>query len=476
MRAFRDTITVLFLLIFSTASFAEGLNLRHLVGGVTRSLEIDGEYWYQSVGDRLLVLQKNTGKKVMELQLASQRGAAICTDLIMHDGTLWALLKGEGVVELSISSTGMPTIVSKRTASNLGIVPKQLAVISDWPIVFGEGGAVRLSDGRKIVTFDGTVTGVALSLDRGIVYAAERRMYDGGSNEFLGSATLLAELDQRANADLGTLVFTRDIGDRTEVGLMTAEGRDVDAFQGTITLNGGNASLNTHGSRVHVCTDFGVYILGVAPRELRLLKTIEVAGAKDVDVIGANYLAICGDQGREIYRISGDRGGEGNTHFRFVSASSLMSRGHADRLGIEIPTETGNMRYNYDNSIDLSMDVSILPDPNPTDMAVLGWSTSLDQVKGVMIVRDAIGAEVEGLGVENASTVVSISGNFWFGTENGIVVCGPDASATMTVLGSLSLAGPIVQLVPQLDGSAAFVSEAGFVGVVSPTYDVALEQ
>ena len=109
-------------------------------------------------------------------------------------------------------------------------------------------------------------------------------------------------------------------------------------------------------------------------------------------------------------------------------------------------------------------------------MVVLGWSTSLDDVTGEMVIRDAVGEVVEGLGVGGSPTVVSISGNFWFGTEDGIVVCGPDATGTMKVLGSIPLAGPIVQLVPQFDGSAAFVSEAGFVGVVTPTYDVALEQ
>jgi len=412
----------------------------------------------------------------MEVQLSTQRGAAVCTDLILHDDTLWALLDGKEIIELSIGSNGMPTIISRILADDLGIVPRQLSVISDWPVVFGEGGVVRLSDHRKIVSFDGTVTGVALSLDRGIVYAAERRVYDGGTNEFLGSATLLAELDQRANADIGTLVFTRDLGDRTEVGLMTPEGRDVDAFQGTVTLEGGNASLNTRGSRVHVCTDLGVYVLGVAPRELRLLKTIAVVGAKDVGVIGGNYLAICGDQGREMYRISVDGGGDGDTHLRTVAATSVMSRGKADRLGIEIPTVTGTMRYNYDGDIAVSTVQTVLPDPNSSEMVVLGWSTSLDEGTGEMIVRDAVGDVVEGLDFGSASTVVAIGGNFWFGTENGIVVCGPDGSGTMKVLGSLPLAGPIVQLVPQLDGSAAFVSEAGFVGVVAPTYDVALEQ
>ena len=474
MRPLRDTITVLFLLIFTSVTFADGLNLRHLAGGVTNSLEIEGNYWYQSVGDRLFVLNKSTGKKVAEIQLSNQRGSAVCTDLMIHNESLWALLDGESVLELSLGS--IPSIVSRIKFDELSVIPLQLAIISDWPVVLGAGGVVRLRDRKPIVECDGTVTGVALSLDRGIVYAADRRVYDAGTHEFLGSATLLAELDQKANVDLGTLVFTRDLGNRTEVGLMTPEGRDVDAFQSTVILAGGAGSLTTVGGRVHVCTDEGVYILGVAPRELRLLKTINVEGAKDVGVIGSNYLAICGDQGREIYRLRMDRGGDGDTHLRQVYATATMERGHADRLGISIPTSNGIVHYAYGNALDILQNQTIEVDENPSKLVVLGWSTARDLDTGEMIIRDALGDVVDELGAQNATTVAAISGNFWFGTDNGIIVCGPDAEGEMTLLGSIALAGPIVQLVPQLDGSAAFVSQAGFVGVVSPNYEMALEQ
>ena len=72
--------------------------------------------------------------------------------------------------------------------------------------------------------------------------------------------------------------------------------------------------------------------------------------------------------------------------------------------------------------------------------------------------------------------MVAIGGNFWFGTDTHIIVCGPDATGSMLTLGSLQIAGPIVQIIGQLDGGAVFVSATGIVGVITPTYDVALEQ
>lgn len=476
MQALRGSILVVSLYLFTATVVGEGMQLRHLAGGVTNTLEIDGKYWFQGIGDRLLVLDRRSGNTVAQVQLSHDRGSAICTDLLVNDGEIWALLDDASVIELTLNKWGVPEIVSQKSADELGIVPMHFSVIGDWPIVFGVGGAIRLSDGRKIVDVDGAVSGVALSLDRGIVYAVDRRVYDAGTGEFLGSASLLAELDETANADLGTLVFTRDLGNRTEVGLMTPEGRDVDAFRGTLIVEGGSASLRTVGSRVHVCTDIGVYILGVAPRELRLLKTIKMKGAKDVGVIASNYLAICGDQGRGIYRLSVDRGGDGDTYFRQVRATSQMERGHADRLGITIPTATGLHRYEYGGAIGASEELDTLIDANPTELVVLGWSASIDSGTGDVVILDSLGEKIDNLPIQKASTVVTISGNFWFGIDDGIAMYGPDSSGNMSQLGMISIAGPVVQLVPQLDGSAAFVSAAGFVGIVESTYDLALEQ
>ncbi|MDP7009606.1 MAG: hypothetical protein QGI78_08560 [Phycisphaerales bacterium] len=469
MRILCETISILFLLIFVQTAQAEGLQIRHLSGGPMQALEVEGSYWYQAVGDQLVVLEKTTGKKVGQLQLSSRYGSSVCTDLLIHEGLLWALLKNEKVVCLSLDTPKQPQFVKASTSQELGIAPHGFTVISDWPVVFGDRGAVRLGDGRRLVECEGVVTGLALSLDRGVVFAQDRRLYDASTNEFLGSATRLEELDPHANADVGTLVFSRDLGNRTEVGLMTPEGRAIEAVQGSVTLEGGDAALNAVGSRVRVCTDAGVYILGVAPRELRVLKTIPMQGAKDVDSIGRNYLAICADQGREMYRLSIDRGGEGDTHLRQVPATSAMGRGSADRLGIDIPTATGTIRYTYGDSFERCESVSLTPDENPTDLVVLGWSVSQDQ-HGTFVFTDAKGELVEGVEIENVSTVEAISGNFWFGTGSGIFVYGPNEQNRIAQLASISLAGPVIQLVPQLDGSAAFVSAEGYVGVVVPTF------
>jgi len=435
-------------------------------GGMTRSLEIDGQYWYQAVGDTLLVLDKRTGKAVGELQLANSQGAAFCRDLTFHKGCLWAILDGKDVLQIDISTQASPSIVNRISASELGILPHSFSSLQDSLVVLGDGGVVRVQDGEMLVSCEGSVTGLVYSIERGLLYAVDRRLFVGSSKEFLGSASLLAEFPSDANVDHGTLIFTRDLGNRTEVGLMTPEGREVDAFQGTKMLDGGSASIHIRKSRVHVCTSEGVYILGVSPTEIRLLKTIPMKGAKDVGVIASNYFAICGDQGRGMYRIADDKAGEGDTYFRESTASSSMGRGHANRFAIDIPTALGLVEYEYGGSIHPSNLHEILVDPNPERQVVLGWSATLNAETGDVVVRDFRNEIVKDLSVPKASTFTTIGGNFWFGTRDGIVVCGPDKAGCMTTLGTLQLAGPIIQIVGQLDGRAAFVSEAGIVGEV----------
>ena len=85
-----------------------------------------------------------------------------------------------------------------------------------------------------------------------------------------------------------------------------------------------------------------------------------------------------------------------------------------------------------------------------------------------IVVRHATGGQ---------ATSLEIEGEYWFGTQNGVHILGPDLTGACVELGSIELAGPILQLIPLFDGSAAFVSEAGMIGIIERNQPVvALEQ
>lgn len=462
--------------LFNTSLLdAEELHIRHVVGGQTTALEIRGDYWYQSLGDRLLVLRKQGGTQVATIMLAQKPAAAFCNDLLVDGDTLYAVLEGQEVVVLDLANPRAPKIIQRKNRTALGISPQHLSRVGSWPVVIGHGGAVRLTDGTQLIQCDEEITGIVLSIDKGLVYASNRRMFDADTNEFLGSATRLMELGEEANADIGTLVYTRNMDGETEVGLMTSSMRDVDIHRGKVTLQGDNSNITIRGSRIIVSTNKGVYVLGIAPKELRLLRSFDVHGVKDVGVVASNYLAMCGSFGRGVYRIESDSGGNGETLFRVVNSISSMFAGRFDRKGVIVPTETGSIYYGFDGRVEIS-DSTVESVEVPVRAVVLGSEVLINPQSGEATMINSIG-EVNLDVPYRVFTVVPISGNFWLGAENGVYVVEIDADGLITETNHIELAGPIVQLIPLFDGSAAFVSASGFVGIIEQVQvAVALEQ
>ena len=141
-----------------------------------------------------------------------------------------------------------------------------------------------------------------------------------------------------------------------------------------------------------------------------------------------------------------------------------MGPGQFDNRGVQIPTKDGSVYYGFGDNITTST-TSVKRAETPFDCVVLGSEVVIDEANGVVHLFTSSDETILEL-ASPASTVVAISGNFWFGTDDGIVVYGTTRENKLIELASVNLAGPIVQLIPLLNGTVAFVSEAGYVGVV----------
>ena len=469
------------LMIFMSAAVqitdADELHVRHAAGGQSIALELGSRFWYQSLGDKLAVIRKQGNGQVVTQMLTSYPAAASCTDLLIVDNILYALLNGKEVVTLSLRVENTPEVIRRQSATSLGIFPRALVQVGDWPVVIGDGGAVRLTDGSQLIACEGRVTGIAISMHYGIVYAMDGVLYDGDTHDSLGLATTLVELDAHANADIGTLVYTKDVNGATEVGLMGGGGiRIIVSEIGRVTLKGKYRNLLSRGSRLLVTTDEAVYVVGIAPDELRLLRTINLQGVHDVDIIASNYLAMCGEFGRGVYRIEDDQGGEGGQLIRVEPSVGLLSPGVFDLRGVHVPSGSGSMYYRFDQSL-IPSEFEVQPVDVPTSATILGHEAKINDFSGDVVVTDLKGRETWLFLSGPATTIVPIAGNFWVGTEHGVYLFGRDSIGQCVELGSVQLAGPIVQLIPLVDGNAAFVSKAGMVGIIERAQSVAaLEQ
>ena len=467
---------VLFVLLVVQVALSSDFQVRHAAGGQAHALEVDDSYWYQAVGDKLVVIRRQGNGQVATRMLTTYPAAASCSDLLLASNNLYALLDGKGVVTFSLRDAVVPVAEERFTSEKLGILPRDLVMVGDWPVAIGDGGAVRLTDGSQLLQTDGRVTGIAMSMNRGLVYAQDGLLFDGDTGEHLGVATTLLPLDDNANADIGTLVYTVNGESITEVGLLGGGVRSIDSAVGKVELRGAFRNMLSRGSRLIVTTDEAIYIIGIAPDELRLMKTIEVENAYDVDIIAANYLAICGEFGRGVYRIQDDRGGSGGQLLRSEASLGVLGAGQFDFRGVHVPSGSGSIYYGFDQSVRTS-DVEVGEVQTPKKAIVLGLEAAIDDASGNVVITDAKGFR-EFLDLPTAATtIVPIGGDFWIGTQDAIHIISRSEDGAWQELGAVEIAGPIVQLIPLFDGSVAFVSHAGMVGIVEQAQAVvALQQ
>jgi hypothetical protein len=127
-----------------------------------------------------------------------------------------------------------------------------------------------------------------------------------------------------------------------------------------------------------------------------------------------------------------------------------------------VSTELGSLYYVFGEEL-VASDLSFEEVLAPTTAVVLGADAAIDEFGAVTLLTSD--AEMEVTLPSPATTVIAVGGNFWFGAEDGIYMVGQREDEQ--ILLGLQLAGPIVQLIPLLDGSVGFVSGAGVVGVVS---------
>jgi len=473
------TVISLFLVTICTQiGDARELKVRHAVGGLPSALELQGDYWYQSLGDKLLVLNRQGNGQLETRMLTPYPASASCSDLLVHANVLYALLDGSEVVTFTLTVDQAPKIINRQSADSLGIIPLELVMVGDWPIAIGEGGAVRLTDGKQLVSTEGNMTGIAMSIGRGLVFAMDGDLIDAGTAERIGAATTLVELDDDANADIGTLAYTLDVENGTEVGLLGSGLLGTSSSTGKVILEGEFQHVLSRKSRLIVSTDEAVYVLGISPDELRVLRTFDLQGVQEIDVIASNYLAMCGEFGRGVFRIEDDRGGSGGKLFRVTPSNGELRADAFDLRGVSIPATYGSLYYSFDQKATPRETWVETVEP-PIEAVVLGMVAIIQEDSNgnsSVAIVDSRGESILPL-PSPATTIVAIEGNFWVGTQNGVHVFSRNATGECVEIGSIKLAGPIVQLIPLFDGSAAFVSEAGMVGIIEQTQSVvALEQ
>lgn len=445
------------------------LRVTQQAGGTHYRMLVHEDVWYQTFGSDLLVLEPRSARVLQTVHLgrSGEHGAAI--DMLVHDGELFVVLDADEVVVLNIDDARSPRVIDSQSADELTIAPKRLSTVGGELYVSGVGGVVRWSDGERIFRNLGDVSRVVMS-DGGLVACVGRRIYQLHDGRFVGSASDLVPADDlRIDTDAELILFTRQSPEGAIVGLMSTDMRELDHRLSSVAVLGQVRSARAFGGRIWVVTDAEVLSYEFMDGRLERSLHVDVLGARDVQQLNENHLALAGSFGRCIYRIeSGDRG-PGDTFLQVHREPSRLSAAKSDGRHILAGSEEGSWLYLIGSTVapsDERLDRDQEPSPPPAVATTVGARARIsgDGTTVTITTDEGVFEYIEPTGA-TMHCVTAVDGEFWIGHDLGITVLHSRPSDDDPVAGSLRIDGPVLYLFPLRVGrGTAFVSEFGGFG------------
>ncbi|MDY7109731.1 MAG: hypothetical protein SYC29_13935 [Planctomycetota bacterium] len=440
----------------------------HVGGRHERMLFREG-LWYQSCGHELLVLERADGSTIARVapgrHLGPVRRLAPITDMLIHGDRLLLVLEDDGVAELSLADPRGPVISDIIEAERLGIRPRRLSVAAGEVYISGVGGIARLSDGEIVFRREGDIGRVVTS-NWGLVTTIGRRIHRLRDGEYIGSASALIPLPAGSSLP-GSLAFIRRGEQRTSIGLMHGDLREVDARKATVALDSPLHRLRIFGDRMWVVAGEAIRVYEMRGDALKTAMTIPVAGARDLRIIDESHLAISGTFGRGIRRLRADATGPGGAWVHLHREPSALTRADFDGRHVLAGGAQGAWLYRLGSGA-RPVDEDAPTESTPQRGAVTVGATALidDDNRRLMISTsegEFVHAEPVGATLH---CVAAVDGRFWVGHDRGITVLRGGPRDPAAVIGRLRLDGPVCFIFPLLEGGgAAWVSEFGGLGV-----------
>lgn len=441
------------------------LRVTHHVGGTHYRTIVAGRVWYQTFGVSLLVLDAATGQLTSTIGFGAIGETAPATDMLLDGDRLYIVLRDEAVVELTLADPWNPQITSRATAEGLGISPRLLSEAAGALYVSGVGGVVRWSDGRLMLADQGIVSRVG-NATVGLVACIDRRVFALDDGAYVGSASDFSPL----GAEFGmpdTLIFSRRSKTGSLVGLMSADVREIDSKRATVAMGGAVRSVRAFSGRLWIVGDDHIASYKVTDGALIDPMRINVLGARDVDRIDDNYLAVAGSFGRAIYRIRNDDHGPGDEFVFSHREPSCLTQAQSDGLRVMGLGREGAWLYQIASHADYVSDPpSELPSPRTSVTIDAASATISSDGRSIDIRARGVPSTFSEPGDVQLHCLTAVDGDIWVGHDRGITVFRPDRSGGVTIRGRLRLEGPVRYIFPRLAGGAAvYVSEYGGFGV-----------
>jgi len=423
----------------------------HAGGTHYRTLTV-GEYWYQTWGPTLLVVDPPTGEVIQSIELAPIGAAGPASDMTLLGDELFIVLERTDVVMLSVADPGRPRIEYRVGHTDLGVEPTTLSVIDDQLYVSGGGGVVRWSDRTHWLL--GMECTTVVDSRVGVVACSGRRVHRLDDTHFVGSATALYPMPEDTGP-AGRFAFVRAGTATTSVGLMTGRIREVNMKLATVEVDGVVRCVRVFDNRLWVVTDRMIGAYPISGDHLLEPVMYPITGARDLDFVADGTVVVVGSFGRATVRL--DSGGGVHT-VREHREPAGLHRARCDGWLVQAGGPHGWWQYEPSGrTLPLAGEPGAVAPPSTFAVTVAGRVSISADGLSVILADGAMYTEPDSSVVR---CIEAIDGRFWIGHDRGITVIDSQGS----VIDRLRLAGPVRYIFPLANGAAAWVSDAGGFG------------
>jgi hypothetical protein len=437
---------------------AAGLVVTAHAGGTHYRTQIVGDYWYQTWGRTLLVVDPLTGEVIRSIELSPFGASGPASDMTLVGDGLFIVLDRTEVVVLSVADPRRPRIEYRVGHTELGLEPTTLSVVDEQLYVSGGGGVVRWSD--RSHWLGGMECGTVVESRVGLVACSGRRVHRLDDTRFVGSASALYPMPQGTGRP-GRFAFVRVGSGTTSVGLMTGRIREVNMKLSTVDVEGIVRCVRVFDDRLWVVTDRRIAAYPISGDRLLAPVLYPIAGARDLDFVAGGAVVVVGAFGRAVVRL--DRDGSLHTVHEHREPAGLL-RARCDGRFVQAGGPHGWWQYEPSGRVrpiagepGAPIDSAVSP---VTAATISGRASVGDDGTSVILPDGAVYTEA---GSPAISCIEAVDGRFWIGHDRGITVLDGDGR----VIGRLRLAGPVRYVFPLAAGGAAWVSEVGGFGTVS---------
>lgn len=455
--------------IVEPASTIQTLRVTHHAGGTHYKTIVADDIWYQTFGSTLLVIDADSGEMISSRELGKVGETGPAIDMVIDGTALYIVLEDDALVELDCTNLRNPKIVRKMPTAQLGVLPQRLSVAGGELYISGPNGVMRGSDGAIMLTDIGNmgdVSHVVMGKD-GPIACIGRRAYRLDDGKYVGSASDLFELPVQFGVQ-GGFVFSRKTKTGQFIGLMTSDIREVDTQKATVVVEGVVRNIRVFSGRLWIVGDFRISSYAIINGELTDPLHIDIIGARDVDRIDDNYIAIAGSFGRSVYRINDSPEGPGDEFLASHREPSNLLYAQSDGRHTMALSLSGTWLYDHQNNISL-VETAQRSFPQPITKVNTNLISAEIASDGKSIVLN-IGNKEQTYKDQNEAIfhcIAAVNGNIWIGHDRGITVLDGESSNAIFIKAQLRLEGPVKYIFPKLNGrEVIYVSGFGGFGTV----------